>query len=53
MDLSAAIITCRVKRRECIPLIRRFNLKTGDIVRGSTRVKKENEKFGALLYVTS
>ena len=33
--------------------IRRFNLKTGDIVRGSTRVKKENEKFGALLYVTS
>ena len=33
--------------------IRRFNLKTGDIVRGSTRVKKENEKFGALLYVIS
>ena len=33
--------------------IRRFNLKTGDIVRGSTRVRKENEKFGALLYVTS
>ena len=33
--------------------IRRFNLKTGDILRGSTRVKKENEKFGALLYVTS
>lgn len=29
--------------------IRRFNLKTGDILRGSTRVKKENEKFGALL----
>ena len=33
--------------------IRRFNLKTGDILRGSTRVKKENEKFGALLHVTS
>ena len=33
--------------------IRRFNLKTGDILRGSTRIKKENEKFGALLYVTS
>ena len=33
--------------------IRRFNLKTGDIVRGSTRARKENEKFGALLYVTS
>ncbi len=33
--------------------IRRFNLKTGDILRGSTRVKTQNEKFGALLYVTS
>lgn len=33
--------------------IRRFNLKTGDILRGSTRVKSQNEKFGALLYVTS
>lgn len=33
--------------------IRRFNLKTGDVLRGSTRVKSQNEKFGALLYVTS
>ena len=33
--------------------IRRFNLKTGDILRGSTRVRSQNEKFGALLYVTS
>ena len=33
-------------------LIRRFNLKTGDIVTGSTRVKTEREKFSALLYVT-
>ena len=33
--------------------IRRFNLKTGDIVRGSTRVKTEREKFSALLYVTN
>ena len=31
--------------------IRRFNMKTGDIVTGNTRIKKENEKFSALLYV--
>ena len=31
--------------------IRRFNLKTGDIVEGNTRVKTQNEKFSALLYV--
>ena len=31
--------------------IRRFNMKTGDIVTGNTRVKKESEKFSALLYV--
>lgn len=33
--------------------IRRFNLKTGDILSGNTRVKSQNEKFSALLYVTS
>lgn len=33
--------------------IRRFNLKTGDIVRGNRRIKAPNEKFGALLYITS
>lgn len=33
--------------------IRRFNLKTGDIVRGNTRVKTEREKFSALLYIKS
>ncbi|MGI6095879.1 MAG: transcription termination factor Rho [Lachnospiraceae bacterium] len=33
--------------------IRRFNLKTGDILAGNTRVKSQNEKFSALLYVTS
>ena len=33
--------------------IRRFNLKTGDIVSGNTRVKTEKEKFSALFYVTS
>ena len=33
--------------------IRRFNLKTGDILLGNTRVKSQNEKFSALLYVTS
>ena len=31
--------------------IRRFNLKTGDIVEGNTRVKTEKEKFSALLFV--
>lgn len=33
--------------------IRRFNLKTGDIVKGNVRVKTQNEKFGALLFVGS
>ena len=33
--------------------IRRFNLKTGDIVEGNTRIKTQNEKFSALLYVKS
>ena len=28
--------------------IRRFNLKTGDILKGNTRVKSQNEKFSAL-----
>ena len=32
--------------------IRRFNLKTGDIVVGNTRVKSPTEKFSALLYLT-
>ena len=31
--------------------IRRFNLKTGDLVKGNIRIPKENEKFSALLYV--
>lgn len=33
--------------------IRRFNLKTGDIIRGNIRVKTQGEKFGALLFVKS
>ena len=33
--------------------IRRFGLKTGDIVRGNIRVKTQGEKFGALLFVKS
>ncbi|MDO5416888.1 MAG: transcription termination factor Rho [Lachnospiraceae bacterium] len=33
--------------------IRRFNMKTGDIIRGNRRVKAATEKFAALLYVTS
>lgn len=31
--------------------IRRFNMKTGDIIHGSRRVKTATEKFAALLYV--
>lgn len=33
--------------------IRRFNLKTGDIIVGNTKVKSQGEKFSALLYVKS
>lgn len=33
--------------------IRRFGLKTGDIIMGNTRIKNQNEKFSALLYIKS
>lgn len=33
--------------------IRKFNLKTGDIISGNTRIKTQNEKFSALLYINS
>ena len=33
--------------------IRKFNLKTGDIIQGNTKVKTDKEKFSALLYVSS
>ena len=33
--------------------IRRFGLKTGDIICGNTRIKGQNDKFAALLYVKS
>ena len=33
--------------------IRRFNLKTGDIIKGNTRIKTQQEKFAALLYLKS
>ena len=33
--------------------IRRFNLKTGDVVKGNTRIKAQQEKFSALLYIKS
>lgn len=33
--------------------IRRFGLKTGDILAGNTRVRTQGEKFAALLYVKS
>ena len=32
--------------------IRRFNLKTGDILEGNKRIKTQQEKFSALLYLT-
>ena len=33
--------------------IRKFNLKTGDIICGNTRIKTQQEKFSALLYITT
>lgn len=33
--------------------IRKFGLKTGDIICGNTRVKTQSDKFGALLFVKS
>ena len=33
--------------------IRRFNLRTGDNVKGITRQAREGERYGALLYVKS
>lgn len=32
--------------------IRRFNLKTGDMIKGNIRVRNQGEKFAALLYVS-
>ena len=32
--------------------IRKFSLKTGDIIEGNTRIKTAQEKFSALLYLT-
>ena len=36
-----------------IAQIRRFGLRTGDLVTGKTRPSKENERFLALLYITT
>lgn len=33
--------------------IRRFGLRTGDMITGNVRIPKEKEKFGALLYVSN
>ena len=33
--------------------IKKFGLKTGDIILGKVRIKTQNEKFGALLYINS
>lgn len=32
-------------------LIRKYHLRTGDILKGNVRVRNQNEKFGALLYI--
>ena len=32
--------------------IRRFNLRTGDFIAGKTRLKREGDKYSALLYIT-
>ena len=32
--------------------LRRFGLRTGDIIEGNLRVRTQNEKFSALLYMT-
>lgn len=34
-------------------MIRKFNLKTGDILRGNIKVRNQGEKFAALLYIKS
>ncbi len=34
-------------------MIRKFGLKTGDMIRGGIRVKNQGEKFAALLYISS
>ncbi len=33
-------------------MIRKYGLRTGDIIRGNTRTKNQNEKFSALLYIS-
>ncbi len=34
-------------------LIRKYHLRTGDILKGNIRIRNQNEKFGALLYIKS
>ena len=55
LDLSVVKTSCRGENDVYVApsQIRRFNLKTGDIVRGSRRVKSATEKFAALLYINS
>lgn len=35
------------------PIVRRFNLKTGDMLRGTLRIPREGERFRAILYVNT
>lgn len=54
MDLSGVRITCRENDVYVSPSqIRRFGLKTGDIIHGNTRIKTQQEKFSALFYIRS
>ncbi len=34
-------------------MIRKYGLRTGDIIEGNIKIKTQNEKFSALLYITS
>ena len=54
MDLSVVRTICRGDNDVYVSpsQIRRFNLKTGDILEGNTRIKTQQEKFSALLYLS-
>lgn len=52
-DLRSVTISGRETLYVSPSQIRRFNLKTGDILTGNTRIKTQSEKFSALLYLTT
>lgn len=53
--LSAAKIICPGENDVYVApsQIRRFGLKTGDILKGNKRIKTQQEKFSALLYIST